>query len=315
MIYVRCHSLDPCFNLALEEYLLSLETDEEIFCLWRNGPAVVSGRFQNIFAETDVPSAEDRGVAVIRRITGGGTVYHDGGNLNYTVIRNKDGNGLDYPAFIAPVAAALRELGAPAEIAGSCITVNGKKISGSAQTAVGNRVLHHGTLLYSVDLDDLRRFAAPPSACFSSRAITSNPAPVGNLIESLGVGADPEKFADEVGNIVSGGQSPQSPDSFDGEAIERLAGKYASWEWNVGFSPKFMFRGEKKTAKGTVRLSYTSAHGVIDGAEWTGPYEKEMKHILTGARLDGKSIRDAIFSETDDRSFADAAARFILSGK
>ena len=315
MIYVRCRSLDPRFNLALEEYLLSLDTDEEIFCLWRNGPAVVSGRFQNIFAECDVPLAEDRGVAVIRRITGGGTVYHDGGNINYTVIRSKDENGLDYPAFIAPVAAALRELCVPAEISGSCVTVKGKKISGSAQTTVGGRVLHHGTLLYSADLNDLRRFTTPPSACFDSRAIVSNPAPVGNMIDVLGGDPDPEEFADGIGRIVSGGAAPLEPESFDTDAIEKLAAKYASWEWNIGSSPKFSFRGGKDTKMGKIRLSYTSKRGVIDGAEWSGPYENEIKNVLIGARLDRAALRDALTRATSDGSFAGEAAGFILSGK
>ena len=315
MIYVRCRSLDPHFNLALEEYLFSLDTDEEIFCLWRNGPAVVSGRFQNIFAETDVPLAEDRGVAVIRRITGGGTVYHDEGNINYTVIRSKDENGLDYPAFIAPVTAALRELGVPAEISGSCVTVKGKKISGSAQTTAGGRVLHHGTLLYSADLNDLRRFTTPPSACFSSGAIGSNPAPVGNIADTLCGDPDPEAFADEIGRIVSGGATPLAPGSFDAEAVSRLAEKYASWEWNIGSSPKFTFRGGKETVCGTVRLSYTSKRGIIDDAEWSGPYENEIKNVLTGARLDRAVLRDALTGATADGSFADGIAEFILSGK
>ena len=315
MIYVRNRSLDPCFNLAFEEYLLSLDTDEEIFCLWRNGPAVVSGRFQNIFAECDVPAAEDRGVAVLRRISGGGTVYHDGGNVNYTIIRNKGENGLDYDSFTRPVTDALKKLGVPAVAEGSCITVNGKKVSGSAETAVGNRVLHHGTLLYCADLDELRRHAAPPSRAFSSKAIASNPAQVGNIADTLGGAPDPERFADGLGLTVSGGASPVSEESFDRGAIDRLAEKYASWDWTFGSSPKFSFLGEKETEKGRVTLTYTSKNGVIGEAEWNGPFENEMNGALSGVRLERAALRDATVRAGADREFAEAAARFVLSGK
>ena len=134
VIYIENNAHDPAFNQAFEEYVFErVASEETILMLWRNAPAVVCGCYQNAFAEVDMLRAAERGVAVIRRISGGGTVYHDLGNVNYSVIAPADGE-VDYARFIAPVVEALNDLGVPAAMNRTCdIAVNGLKVSGSAQ--------------------------------------------------------------------------------------------------------------------------------------------------------------------------------------
>ena len=124
--------------------------------LWRNGTAAVCESYQNVFAEVNVPAAQRRGMAIVRRPSGGGTVFHDLGNLNYTLIKHCDVARLDYAQFLSPMIAALNRLGIPVTMnQASDIAIDGKKVSGSAQPVAKGRALHHGTLLYNTALHDL----------------------------------------------------------------------------------------------------------------------------------------------------------------
>ena len=152
MIQIETTSHDPFFNQAFEDYVFRTYREGDVLLLWRNRPAVVVGCYQNICREVHMRALLDRGIPVVRRMSGGGTVYHDLGNLNYTLISDQTGP-LDYDRCLEPVIRALNALGVPAQKNRTCdIAVDGKKISGSAQKIAGGRVLHHGTLLFDSDL-------------------------------------------------------------------------------------------------------------------------------------------------------------------
>ena len=152
MIQIDTTSHDPYFNQAFEDYVFRTYREGDVLLLWRNRPAVVVGCYQNICREVHMRALLDRGIPVVRRMSGGGTVYHDLGNLNYTLISDQTGP-LDYDRCLEPVIRALNALGVPAQKNRTCdIAVDGKKISGSAQKIAGGRVLHHGTLLFDSDL-------------------------------------------------------------------------------------------------------------------------------------------------------------------
>ena len=152
MIQIETTSHDPYFNQAFEDYVFRTYREGDVLLLWRNRPAVVVGCYQNICREVHMRALLDRGIPVVRRMSGGGTVYHDLGNLNYTLISDQTGP-LDYDRCLEPVIRALNALGVPAQKNRTCdIAVDGKKISGSAQKIAGGRVLHHGTLLFDSDL-------------------------------------------------------------------------------------------------------------------------------------------------------------------
>ena len=170
MLYFENSSTDPFFNQAFEDFIFNTYPDDDIFLLWRNRPAVVCGCYQNLFAEVDVPEAQARGVALVRRISGGGTVYHDLGKINYSFIRDNDDLALRYDVFLTPVVEALNRIGAPVSInRKSDIAIDGLKVSGSAQKATSRRVLHHGTLLYDCDLEALSALSNGQRAYFETK--------------------------------------------------------------------------------------------------------------------------------------------------
>ena len=148
-------SLDPHFNLAAEEYLLT-QSKEEIFMLWRNDRSVIIGKNQNAYAELNLPFVEEHNVKVVRRMTGGGAVFHDPGNINFTFIVNSAEKAIDFVPYTAPIIDYLRSLGADATLSGrNDILIDGRKVSGNAQCVLNGRTMHHGTLLFSSDMSEL----------------------------------------------------------------------------------------------------------------------------------------------------------------
>lgn len=277
MLYLSCDTLDPYFHLALEEVLFTSGPREEILLLWRSRSAVICGRYQNLFAEVDVPAARAAGVDLARRLTGGGTVYHDEGNLNYTILADCDGGGTQYERFLAPVVRTLRQLGVPAETGRICdITVEGKKISGSAQKVAGGRVLHHGTLLLNADLDALRRIANGAREKYVSKGVASSPWPVTNLRGYL-PGMTMEDFrAAILTGLTAGKELTARPLTEAEEAAARSLAerKYRSWDWIYGKNPEYTL------TRGGMKL--TAKHGVI--TELTTAPE------LVGQRLDPDAL-------------------------
>ena len=187
MIGIINPSLDPFYNQALEEYLFQNRTERDIFLLWRNTPAVIVGCYQNISQEVNLRRLKERGIPVVRRSSGGGTVYHDLGNVNYSLMKKRN-KILEYDDFLLPVITALRGLGIMAE-KNRCsdIAIGGRKISGSAQKVTGERVLHHGTLLYASDLSLLDEITTKnKSVHIQSKASPSAICKVCNISESWG---------------------------------------------------------------------------------------------------------------------------------
>jgi lipoate-protein ligase A len=171
---------EPGFNLACEEYFLT-QTDLELDIFWRNSPVVVVGRNQDAFAEANEEYMKNHGIQLVRRITGGGAVYHDLGNICYTHIRNYNGP-VDFARFAQPMVESLQKLGVPAEFAGrNDILVGGKKVSGTAETVWKGRLLHHGTLLYDVDMERLTGVLRVGEEKYKGRGIASVAARVANI--------------------------------------------------------------------------------------------------------------------------------------
>ncbi len=248
MIYIKNDSHDPYFNQAFEEYVFEHFTPEEdILLLWINDPCLVCGRYQNLFQEVNLSEAAKRNIPVIRRNTGGGTVYHDRGNLNYAMIRaRRSDDPLDYDGFLNPVIEALNRLGIPAHKRNVCdIAINNLKISGSAQSVKADRVLHHGTLLFDANLSDLRVLLRPMPGKMKSKAVRSVPSPVTNIKEYFaGKGyANVNGFAKALKTALIGKGGLES--ALSGEACEQIEKlsweKYRTWEWNIGKGPKFTF--------------------------------------------------------------------------
>ncbi len=298
VIYIENDARDPAFNQALEEYVFErVAPDETLLMLWRNAPAVVCGCYQNAFAEVDMLRAAERGVKVIRRISGGGTVYHDPGNVNYSVIAPAD-DRVDYARFIAPVVEALNDLGIPAAMNRTCdIAVNGLKVSGSAQKTAKGRVLHHGTLLYDTDLRALHALADGRRGKFTSKGIQSTPWPVTNMRACLTDAPDTAEFMARLRERLAGNAETLRLDESALEDVRALAAeKYETWDWTFARSPAFSCETEFSMDGARVGLSYAARRGVIEtiAFDTARPALDEAARRLTGKRLTIEDIRASL---------------------
>lgn len=295
-IFVENPSFDPCYNQALEEYVFERSSgDDAILMLWRNDPAVVCGCYQNVYAEVSLPRAAELGVAVVRRESGGGAVYHDRGNVNYTFI-GPAGGEIDYAGFIAPVVNALREMGVPAEMnRASDIAVKGLKVSGSAQKVKKGRVLHHGTLLYDVNLSRLHELADGQRGRFESKGVKSSPWPVTNIRDGLGPGApDAEAFMIRLRALLAPHAQAARLTAAEEAAVRALADeKYRSWDWTCSRSPAFTHEAVFLLGSLPVTLKCAVKRGVIGSLAFDAdaPVLWEAAKRLTGARLAVDEVR------------------------
>ena len=270
MLAVINESKDPYFNQAFEEYVFNTIKNEEILILWRNSPAVIVGCYQNICKEVNVYALKKAGIPVIRRMSGGGTVYHDLGNVNYTLIRDKEGF-VDYDDFLSPVIKALNDLGIAAhKDRNSDIAIGGKKISGSAQKVSGGRVLHHGTLLFDSDLSVLDEITTKnKNESFVSKASESARCKVTNIKEASDFGVGVEEFMSKLLVKLAGDSYKEIKLAIPELAeIEKLAGeKYRSTEWTWGKTPAFVFEKRGIFKGKEIKISYSAKKGYIDGFE------------------------------------------------
>lgn len=286
MQYLEMNNNDVFWNLATEEYVLEHFTDDSYLLLYQNDDSLVVGKYQNVYQEINVPAAEAAGIKVARRISGGGTVFHDKGNLNYAFITSaKNSGSLCYDDFLTPVIGALQNLGVDAGKRNICdIAIGGKKISGNAQAIHGKRVLHHGTLLFHADMEKLHRFLKITDATIESKAVTSVSSPVTNISCHL---QESHLMMEEFKSALHHQLSHQNDTLYtlsdeDRQAIKRLRDeKYHTWEWNWGKSPRFTLR------RGDVKLFVD--HGII--TECSAPFlPKEAITALIGQRYGYRNL-------------------------
>ena len=291
MLTVENPSLDPFYNQAFEEYVYQTFTGDDVFLLWRNRPAVVVGSYQNICREVHAADLLRRGIPVVRRMTGGGTVYHDPGNVNYTCITRTDGQ-LDYEAVLAPVIRGLQALGIPARKDRVCdIAIGDRKISGSAQRLVRGRLLHHGTLLFSADLAMLDAVTTHrKNDCFQSKGTPSAICAVTNIRDHLAGPMTVEEFQARLLEQMLPPGCPRLKLTPEQDAqVRRLADeKYRSWDWTWGKTPPFTYEKTGTFAGRPIRIAYQAkrgivSHGEVDCPAVDGPLAAQL---LNGARLD-----------------------------
>ena len=275
MRYIYNDSIEPYFNLALEEYFLK-QTDEEYFILWRNEPCIVVGKNQNTLSEIHLEFVKERNIKVVRRLTGGGAVFHDLGNINFTFIVNDESSFNDFKGFVAPIIGTLKTLGIDAEFSGrNDMLIEGKKFSGNAQCKHKSRVMHHGTLLFSSNMNDLSGALKPKDIKFSDKSVKSVASRVTNISEHLENKLSVLEFKDEIFRYIS--SNTQSPiDSLTQEEIEKISRlrdeKYSTWEWNFGNSPKYSFYNEKRFAAGTFEVHIDVLKGIIKDIKIFGDF-------------------------------------------
>jgi lipoate---protein ligase len=281
MKLLRSQSNDPHFNLALDEYLLK-ETSDDFFVIGINSSSVITGKHQVPHCETDTEYITRNNIPVVRRISGGGTVWHDEGNINFSVIvTGSEGRQIDFRKYTLPVLEFLEKSGIDARLEGkSDLKVNGLKISGNAEHVWKNRVLHHGTLLFNSDLQKLRSALRSDTSCYITRAVASNPSHVVNLIDLVPHIKSAEEFARYM-EVYFTQQHRYEKISLTQEQeakIEKRAGsKYRTWEWNYGYGPEYTFK------RGGIELNVSN--GLIVNLLTTNEFKLSgIREQLTGLR-------------------------------
>ena len=297
--YLETGSVDPCYNLALEQYVLEHRREGEWLLLWQNANTVVIGLNQNAAEEIDAAFVEKHGITVVRRMTGGGAVYHDLGNLNYSFICDV-GNpeALTIRRFTDPVCRALAAMGVAAETGGrNDILVAGRKVSGVAQRIVGGRILHHGTLLFDSDPDMIAGALHADPAKFQSKSAKSVRSRVGNLRDFLPPGADLPRFRERLlEELTREGLIRESLPEEDLTAVRRLAEeKYRSWDWTYGRSPAYTFRNRKRFPGGTLEVRMNIREGRIGELVFYGDFMATapltgLCEALQGTRLNAQDL-------------------------
>jgi lipoate-protein ligase A len=286
---------DPATNLALEEYCLrNLNPGSEYLLFYINRPAVIIGRHQNPFQEFNHQLARQKGIPALRRISGGGAVYHDRGNLNFSFITDFGAEKLDYfKALIRPILNTLQRLGIPARLAeNNTIRVDGQKVSGNSQHTNMRRMLSHGTLLFDADLDILQRVLDSNLAIIESRAVSSIKSEVtnisGHLHQPMGMDAFQEELAADM-SAVFGDLMECRLTGSDWEAVDLLAqNKYKTWEWTYGRSPKFTVHHGIRLASGKVDARLAVKNGIIEKVELTHQSAASSQACTIISKLVGK---------------------------
>lgn len=310
MLGIFNNQSDVYFNLAAEEYLLKYK-DEDILMLWTSDPCVVVGKHQNTCAEINQQYVFEKEISIARRLTGGGTVYHDRGNLNFTYIVNgKPGKLVDFKRFVSPVVEYLNKLSIQATIGNkNDILINGLKISGNAEHVHKNRVLHHGTLLFSSDLSVLREALNVVPGRYIDKAVQSNRASVVNINKFLSKEITIEKFSSHLFDYLMGRYSNSISYQFNEEellAIKKLRDeKYKIWNWIFGYSPPFSLIRTMTIDNNDLGFKLYIEKGHISKVETDAPvsleYYKTFLQNLTGLQFSfpelKKHIENSLFSQ------------------
>jgi lipoate-protein ligase A len=282
MFCIIQESDDASFNLAVEELLLK-SSKEEYLIICINNPSVIIGKHQVVHREINTRFVFENDIPVIRRISGGGTVFHDKGNLNFTFIRNSEaGRQVDFRKHTKPVIDFLQSLGIEAKFEGKTdIKVSGLKISGNSEHVHRNRVLHHGTLLFSSSMEMMRNSLRNDSSCYTTRAVISNPSSVMNMNEILSDFNNIKEFSSAMMNYflqnISGTEMYELSSSERDEAGLLASSKYNSWEWNYAYGPDYSFTNNFQINKKTHNCCLYVNDGIIRKCSIEG---SDLMHLV-----------------------------------
>lgn len=298
---------DPRINLAIEEYLVkTMDVEQEpILLFYINQPSIIIGKNQNTIEEINTAYVEDNDIIVVRRLSGGGAVYHDKGNLNFSFITKDDGNSfLDYKKFTQPVVDALAKLGVNAELSGrNDILAEGKKVSGNAQFATRGRMFSHGTLMYNTDIDAVVAALNVKQEKIASKGIKSIRSRVANIADFLQDPMDIEAFRMTLLQSIFNGEENiryYKLTEEDWAAIHKISQeRYQQWSWNYGKSPRFNLQKTERFPSGSVDLRLTVNKGIIEEITIFGDFfgvgeVAELAEALKGVAYRKEDIAKAI---------------------
>jgi len=277
MLCIHNKSTNPYFNLATEEYLFKNKS-EDIFMLWRNEPSIIVGKHQNTLSEINYEFVRENNIKVVRRLTGGGAVFHDLGNVNFTFIQTgEDEKLVDFRKYTAPIIDVLKKIGIEAKFEGrNDLTIDGKKFSGNAEHIFKNRILHHGTLLFSATMNNLTQALKVDESKFNDKAVKSVRSRVTNISEHLPNPLSVEEFIDliytEIKQMYNDAIDYELTPSDIAQIEKLVVEKYSTWEWNYGYVSNYNFSNKVRTNAGTIEINMEINNGIIEKIKFYGDY-------------------------------------------
>lgn len=306
MKYIVNTSNDPAYNVALEAYAFQKLTDiDEIFILWINEPAIIIGRHQNTIQEINKEFIDKNGIHVVRRLSGGGAVYHDLNNLNYTIISNNTQEGaFDFQNFSKPVIDTLAKLGVKAEFTGrNDLEINGQKFAGNAQAYYKGRMMHHGCLLFDVDMSVLGQALKVSKDKIESKGIKSVRARVTNIVDHLSDKITVQEFSDAI--LAQVKEEYPEMDEYvlsDAELSEIQAmrdNQFATWDWTYGKAPEYTIERGVRYPAGKITTYANVENSTIKSVKIFGDFfgvkpVDDIEKMLEGVRYDYKDVLAAL---------------------
>lgn len=297
---------DPKINLAVEEYILKhLNVEhEDYFLFYINGPSIIIGKNQNTSEEVNLKYVEENGIDVVRRLSGGGAVYHDEGNLNFSFITKDDGNSFNnFKKFTQPIVDALKKLGVDAEMTGrNDIQVGERKISGNAQFTTRGRMFSHGTLMFNSNIEEVVNSLNVSEEKMRSKGIKSVRSRVANITEFLDGEMEMDQFIEALLRSIYNGEEPERYvlRDEDWEIVQDISKeRYANWDWNFGKSPKFDVETKRRFPIGTIDVRLNVNRGTITDAKIYGDFFgvgeiHDVEQVLIGTRFERAAIREQL---------------------
>lgn len=304
MLCIYHESTDPYFNVATDEYILK-HVNEDCFMLWRNDNAIIVGQYQNTLAEINYDYVKEHNIAVVRRLSGGGAVYHDLGNLNFSFTQQgKDANLSDFEKFTRPIVEVIQSLGADAKFEGkNDLTIDGRKIAGNAAHIFKHKILHHGCLLFASEMRNVSEALRINPVKYVDKAIKSVPKRVTNISDHITEKVSLEEFTKRLMDHVLATYPGARLYEFTAEDranIQKLRDeKYATHEWNFGKSPEYSFKKAVRTQGGLLEMNLEVKDGMITAVKIYGDFFSEqgidaVEKALTNIRHNEQEIRQAL---------------------
>ncbi|MDT2748575.1 lipoate--protein ligase [Streptococcus parauberis] len=306
MKYIVNKSNNPAYNIALEAYAFrELTSEDEIFILWINEPAIIIGKHQNTIQEINKEFTDEHGIHVVRRLSGGGAVYHDLNNLNYTIISNKSEEGaFDFKTFSQPVIATLADLGVKAEFTGrNDLEIDGKKFCGNAQAYYKGRMMHHGCLLFDVDMSVLGDALKVSKDKIESKGIKSVRARVTNILNELPEKITVNEFSDKILEKMKETYPDMTEYVLSEDELVKIQEsadtQFGTWDWTYGKAPEYTIERNVRYPAGKINTFANVQQSVIKNIKIYGDFfgikdVEDIEKILIGTKYEYKDVLEKL---------------------